>query len=247
MRVTEEELIDIWKYFQYCCFPSIIVAKYAFFDYIEDIKKESKFYRFNVKHDINEIGKYLDSLPNKLMDISPQYKRYMTIFSSNIEEIFEEDEDELHRAIYITLRNGKLQHLECLTAIHYISALLQISSIIFSKCCNDLMKLWGKDPTKSFGIYNLQEVVDKWNTIADKASKLWEYDKLDKKHPIIDLNNPRCIKAISNISNKLTSIETLRIAMEKSYPWSPNYKEGLPYEQSDDYLIVNSNSKTIKQ
>lgn len=109
------------------------------------------------------------------------------------------------------------------------------------------MKLWGKDPTKSFGIYNLQEVVDKWNTIADKASKLWEYDKLDKKHPIIDLNNPRCIKAISNISNKLTSIETLRIAMEKSYPWSPNYKEGLPYEQSDDYLIVNSNSKTIKQ
>lgn len=242
MKVTEQELIDIWRYFQYCCLPSLVAVKCAYFDYIGDIQKETKFYKFGIKRDINQIGKYLDSLPNKLMSINSKYKNYITIFSNNIEELFEEDEEELHKAIYITLRNGKLQHLECLSALYYIEVMIQVAIVVFKQCCNNIKAFKEKDPTTSFNRYNLQDTLDKWDSIIDSASTMWGYDKYDKKHPRVNLNNPRCIKAINNIRNKLLDINSIRIAMRKSYPWSPDYQEGVPYEQSNDYLIVHSNN-----
>lgn len=242
MKVTEQELIDIWRYFQYCCLPSLVTVKCAYFDYIGDIRKETKFYRFGIKRDINKIEKYLDSLPNKLISISPKYKNYITIFSNNIEELFQEEEEELHKAIYVTLRNGKLQHLECLSALYYIEAMVQVAITVFKQCCNNIKTFKEKDPTTSFNIYNLQDTLDKWDSIISSASAMWGYDKYDKKHPRVNLNNPRCIKAINNIRNKLLDINSIRIAMRKSYPWSPNYQTGVPYEQSDDYLIVHSNN-----
>ena len=33
--------------------------------------------------------------------------------------------------------------------------------------------------------------------------------------------------------------------MRKSYPWSPNYKEDIPYEESADYLIVHGNNQKL--
>lgn len=55
MRVTEDELIDIWRYFQYCCLPSIIMAKYAYHDYLKNIQEEKSFYKFEIKHEINKV------------------------------------------------------------------------------------------------------------------------------------------------------------------------------------------------
>ena len=62
----------------------------------------------------------------------------------------------------------------------------------------------GKDPTKGFGIYNLKEYADIWNSICDKAAKQFGYLGSNKKTPSVDLNNPRCTKAVHCIrSNKL--------------------------------------------
>ena len=245
MVLTEEELIDIWKYFQYCCLPSITMARYAYLDYIEDIKKEKMFYRHKTKQAINKIGKYLEALPNRLMDVSSQNVRYMNILGDNIDEQFEAEKEELHRAIYISFRNGKMQHLECLSALHYISVMLQIASVTYTQCCEDLKKTTHKDFTDVFSVYDLHELTLNWDKIVDTATVFYGYDKVDKKTPSVDLNNIRCTKAVNAIRKKLADVETLRTAMRKSYPWSLNYKEDIPYEESADYLIVNSNNQEL--
>lgn len=238
MKLTEEELIDIWRYFQYCCLPSIVMAKYAYFDYVGDIKKNKLLYRHEVKKTINKVGKCLEALPNKLTDVNRQNVRYMNILSDNIEEQFDANVEELYRAIYITIRNAKMKHLECLTAVHYISAMLQLAFITFKQCCYDIKRLQHKDPAQMFGVYNLQSLCKEWKGVEDTATKVFGYDKVNKKEPSADLNNARCIKALKDIRCKYTDIETLRLAMKKSYPWSPNYQEGVPYEESVDYRIT---------
>lgn len=245
MRVTEDELIDIWRYFQYCCLPSILMAKYAYHDYLKNIQEEKSFYKFEIKHEINKVGKQLDLLPNKLMAISRQNERYMNILSSNIDELLEENTEELYKSIYISFRNAKFKHIDCFSALHYISAMLQISSCIFFQCCKDMQKIMGKDPTKGFGIYNLKEYADIWNTICDKATKQFGYLGSNKKASSVDLNNPRCTKAVHCIRAKYSNVDTLTEALRRSYPWSLNYKEGIPFEESADYLIVNSNNQKV--
>lgn len=240
MKITEDELIEIWRYFQYCCLPSIIMAKYAYFDYIDDIKKEKMFYRHETKQAINKLGKQLDVLPNRLMSVGNAYIRYMNILGDNIEEQFEDEEEELHRGIYITFRNAKMKPFDCLAAIHYISAMLQIASATFTQCCNDLQSVMKKDYTEIFHVYDLQGITNSWEKIVDKATVHYGYDKDNKKVDNVNLNNPRCIKAIDAIRRKLADINVLRTAMEKSYPWSPNYHESIPYEKSADYLVVNA-------
>lgn len=242
MVITDEDLITIWRYFQYCCLPSIVMARYAYLDYINDIKTEKSFYRHLNKQSINRIGKQLEALPDSLMAVSSQNIRYMNILSDNIEEQFEDEENELHRAMYISFRNAKMQHLDCLAALHYISAMLQLASFTFSQCCHDMKQVLHKDPTDLFSTYNLQAISDKWSEIVDKASVCFGYDKSDKKTPSVDLNNLRCTKAAKAIMDKLADINTLRIAMKKSYPWSINYQKDIPYEKSADWLIVNSNN-----
>lgn len=240
MKVTEEELIEIWHYFQYCCLPSIIMAKYAYLDYIDDIKKDKILYRHEMKQSINKIGKYLETLPNKLMDVNNQNVRYMNILGDNIDEQFDDETEELHRAIFISFRNAKWQHAESLAALHFILAMMSIASATFIQCCKDLKNLSGKDATEAFHVYNLAEAAINWSEIVKKANVLLDNKK--KAEPV-DLNNLRCTKAVDALRNKLSDIETLRIAMKKSYPWSPNYKEDVPYEQSTDYMIVNFKNK----
>lgn len=247
MTVTADELIDIYKYFQYCCLPSIIMAKYAYCDYIGDIKKEKSFYRHETKQVINKIGKVLDTLPNKLMDVTYDNVRYMNILGDNIEELFEDEENELHRAIYISFRNARMQPVDCLSALHFIDAMLQIATATYSVCCNDLKKAWHVDVTEVFSVYNLKDLTLRWNEIVKQANILYSDAKLNKKASPVDLNNIRCQKAIHEIRKKISDIETLRIAMRKSYPWSPNFKEDTPFEESADYLIVNSNGNQKQQ
>ena len=242
MVITDDDLITIWRYFQYCCLPSITMARYAYLDYIDDIKAEKSFYRHLTKQSINRIGKQLEALPDSLMAVSSQNIRYMNILSDNIEEQFEKEEEELHRALYISFRNAKMQHLDCLAALHYISTMLQIASVTFSQCCHDMKQTLHKDPTDLFSVYNLNNLSNRWSEIVDKATECFGYNKNDKKTPSVDLNNLRCIKAVDAIRAKLADIETLRTAMRKSYPWSINYQEGIPYEESADWLIVNSKS-----
>ena len=237
MVVTEVELVDIWRYFQYCCVPSIVVTKYAFQDYLGDIKKENVFYRHRTKFDINNIGKTIEKIPNKLMSVSSQNIRYINIFSDNIDEQLQDEVEELHRAIYITIRNAKESHAESLAAIYFITTMLQLAVATFKQCCADLKKVYHKDPTEVFKVYNLQGILDEWEKkVANKAVA-----ELKCKKGVIDLNNPRCIKAIHKIRDKYSDIETIRTAMKKSYPWSVNYREDIPYEESVDYLIVKSN------
>lgn len=216
------------------------MAKYAYLDYIDRIKEDKMFYRHETKQAINKIGKYLDMLPNRLMDVSNQNVRYMNILGDNIEEQFEAETDELHRAIYITFRNAKWDHVDCLAALHYILTMMGIASASFTGCCEDLKRLSGKDAAKAFHLYNLQETSDNWLKIVKKANKVLD---VRKKAELVDLNNIRCTKAVDALRSKLADIETLRIAMRKSYPWSPNYREDIPYEQSVDYMIVNNNQK----
>lgn len=237
MKVTEEELIDMYKYFQYCCLPSIIKAKYAYLDYIEDIKKEKGFYRHEMKQSINKIGKYLDTLPRRLMDTSNQNVRYMNILGDNIDELLEEEAEEMYRSLYISLRNAKFKHLECLTALQFISTMLQMSSLIFLQCCQDLEKILHKNPIEIFHLYNLHEITVEWYNICDAATVFFGYDKSGKKDPCVDLNNQRTCAAAKALRDKLVDIKTLREAMKRSYPWSLNYKEGIPFEQSADYII----------
>lgn len=240
MRLTEDELIDIWRYFQYCCLPSIIMARYAYLDYIDDIKKDKVLYRHEMKQTINRIGKSLETLPSKLMDVGYQNIRYMNILGDNIEEQFDEENEELHRAIYITFRNAKWEHTECLAALHYVLTMMSISTATFTQCCKDLKALTGKDATEIFHVYNLGEIAGEWLKVVRKANTLLDSRR---KSQAVDLNNIRCMKAVDAMRKKLSDIETLRKAMEKSYPWSPNYKEDVPYEQSADYMVVN-HSKT---
>jgi hypothetical protein len=218
------------------------MARYAYLDYIDDIKAEKSFYRHLTKQSINRIGKQLEALPDSLMAVSSQNIRYMNILSDNIEEQFEKEEEELHRALYISFRNAKMQHLDCLAALHYISTMLQIASVTFSQCCHDMKQTLHKDPTDLFSVYNLNNLSNRWSEIVDKATECFGYNKNDKKTPSVDLNNLRCIKAVDVIRAKLADIETLRTAMRKSYPWSINYQEGVPYEKSTDWLIVHSKS-----
>lgn len=232
----------MWRYFQYCCVPSIVMTKYAFLDYVEDIKKEPTFYRDSIKRAIGRMSKILTKTPNRLMDIGSQNIRYMNIFSDNIEEQLEEETKELHRAIYITFRNAKMQHLDCLAALHYISAMIQIAVVTFEQCCYDMRKTLKIDPSRMFKTYNLQSALDAWDKIVDSATVAFGYDKKGKHSENADLNNPRCIKAIDAIRKKYSDIEVLRTAMRKSYPWSINYKEGIPYEQSADNLIANTSN-----
>lgn len=247
MQVTEEELIDIWKYFQYCCLPAITMTKYAYFDYIDDIKSDKQFYRHKRKQAINKVGKYLEVLPHRLMNVSSQNVRYMNILGDNIDELLTAETEELHRSIYISIRNGKLKHVECLSALHYISAMLQIASIAFSQCCYDLRTSRHKDPTEAFQVYDLHELTKEWNKIVDEATEFYGYNKVKKKQPRVDLSNPRCLKAIVELRKKYTDVETLRTAMRKAYPWSPNYQEGIPYEESADYIIINCNNNNNDQ
>jgi hypothetical protein len=235
MKLTDEELIDIWRYFQYCCLPSIVMARYAYLDYVNDIKKEKSFYRHEVKQAINRIGKSLEVLPNKLADVSNENVRYMNILSDNIEGLFDDETEELHRAIYISFRNAKYEHLDCLAALHYISSMLQIASLTYKQCCKDLMVTRGKDVTEIFWTYNLQETYAMWDKIVDKAEGLYK----TKKAEPVDLNNLRVTKAIHAIRLKYSDVRTLQNAMRESYPWSPNYKEGVVFEESVDYIVIN--------
>lgn len=244
MVLTDEDLITVWRYFQYCCLPSITMARYAYLDYIGDIRVEKSFCRHLNKQSINRIGKQLEGLPDSLMAVSSQNIRYMNILSDNIEEQFENEENELHRAIYISFRNAKMKHLDCLAALHYISAMLQIASVTFSQCCHDMRQVLHKDPTELFATYDLHGLSKRWSEVVDNATVCFGYDKVDRKTHSVDLNNPRCIKAVNAIRDKLSDIETLRTAMRKSYPWSINYQKGIPYEQSADWLIVHSSSST---
>lgn len=242
MKITEDELIDIWRYFQYCCLPSIIMARYAYFDYIDDIKNEKKFYRHETKQAINKIGRQLDKLPRVLMDVSSQNVRYMNILGDNIDELLEEDKEELHRAIYISFKNAKWRHLECFAALCYIQTMLKMAAVTFVQCCKDYKLIRGKDVTELFHVYNIEEIASKWEELVFTASYSDIFEQ-SKKATDVNLQNLRCQKATDAIRRKLSDIETLRIAMEKSYPWSPNYKEGIPYEQSDDYRLVSNNKK----
>ena len=216
------------------------MARYAYMDYINDIKKDKVLYRHEMKQAINKIGKQLETLPNRLMDVNAQNIRYMNILGDNIEEQFENETEELHRAIYISFKNAKWKHAESLAALHYILSMMSIASVTFTQCCSDLKNLTGKDATEAFHVYNLSELTNEWLKVVKKANVLLD-DK--KKAEPVDLNNLRCTKAVDALRNKLSDIETLRIAMKKSYPWSPNYKENIPYEQSDDYKIVNYRNK----
>lgn len=241
MRVTEDELIEIWYYFQYCCLPAITMARYAYFDYLDDIKADKEFYKHERKQAINRFGRQLDTLPRKLMDVSNQNVRYMNILGDNIDEQFEEEKEELHKAIYLSFRNAKWKHTECLAAIHYVSAMLQIAEATFKQCCNDMVNTRHRDPTKVFWVYNLGHFNEEWEKIVDMATAFFEND--NRKTLDVDLNNLRCTKAIDAIRRKYADIKTLRVAIEKSYPWSQNYREGVPFEESLDYLIVNNNQK----
>lgn len=237
MKVTEEELIGIWKYFQYCCLPAIAMARYAYNDYINDIKSDKVFCRHETKQAINKIGKHLEALPSRLMAVSGENIRYMNILSDNIDEQFEDEKEELHRAIYISFRNAKWNHLECLAAMHYIFTMLRIASVTFTQCCKDLKAVRHKDASVAFHIYNLQEIADKWEKLVNLADESLDQKK---KAECVNLQNIRCNNAVNAIRNKLADIETLRVAMKKSYPWSPNYREDIPYEESADYQIVNN-------
>ncbi len=242
MRLTEDELIDIWRYFQYCCLPSIIMARYAYFDYIDDIKKEKAFYRHKTKQDINKIGRQLDKLPRVLMDVNAQNVRYMNILGDNIDELLEEDKEELHRAIYISFRNAKWSHVDCYAALCYIQTMLGMAAVTFKQCCKDYQLVRGMDVTELFHVYNIEEIASKWETLVLDATYSNVFEQ-SRKATDVNLQNIRCKKAADAVRSKLTDIETLRTAMEKSYPWSPNYKEGIPYEQSDDYRLVSNNDK----
>lgn len=220
------------------------MTRYAYLDYIEDIKKDKILYRHEMKQSINKIGRYLETLPNKLMDVNSQNVRYMNILGDNIDEQFDDETGELHRAIYISFRNAKWEHAESLAALHFILTMMSIASATFTQCCEDLKNLSGKDVTETFHVYNLSETADSWLKIVRKANVLLDNKK--KTEPV-DLNNIRCTKAVDALRNKLSDIETLRIAMKKSYPWSPNYKEGVPYEQSADYMIVHHEDKETKK
>lgn len=243
MVITNEKLIDIWRYFQYCCLPSITMARYAYLDYIKRVREEKKFYRHETKQAINRIGKSLEVLPNNLMAISSQNIRYMNILGDNIDELLEKETEELHRSLYISFRNAKMKHLECFAALHYISVMLQIASVTFSQCCADMKHFMHVDPTELFSTYDLHGITERWIKIVDKATVFFGYDKVGKKEVEVDLNNPRCMKAIDAIKAKYEDIETLRTAMRKSYPWSLNYREDIPYEKSVDYMIVHNNEK----
>ena len=220
------------------------MARYAYLDYIEDIKKDKVLYRHEMKQAINKIGKQLESLPNKLMDVNAQNIRYMNILGDNIDEQFDNETEELHRAIYISFRNAKWEHVESLAALHFILTMMSIASATFVQCCKDLKNLSGKDASEAFHIYNLSELSNEWLKIVKKANVL--LDK-KKKSEAVDLNNLRCTKAVEALRNKLSDIETLRIAMKKSYPWSPNYREDIPYEQSANYMIVHHEDKETKK
>lgn len=234
MRVTEEELIEIWHYFQYCCMPSIVMARYAYLDYIDDIKTEKTYYRHEAKQAINKVGKYLDTLPNRLMDLGAENIRYMNILNDNMVEQYENDAAELHKAIFLTFRNAKWKHVECLAAMHFILAMLNIAAVTFTQCCKDLKQYSGKDATEAFHLYNLSSLAEKWETIVSSATTLLDDNK---KAEDIDLNNIRCTKAIDALRMKLADIEILREAMKKSYPYSPNYREDIPFENSVDYAV----------
>lgn len=244
MTLTADELIDIWKYYQYCCLPSITMARYAVLDYLDDIKKEKSFYRHETKQKINRLCKTMDALPGRLMDVSGENIRYMNILGDNIDEQFEDEKEELHRAIYITFRNAKLEHLDCLAALHYISVMMQIAAVTYTQCCNDLYKTTGKDLHVIFQVFDLREISDAWSEILDLAEKAFcPKPRRKKEEEVINLNNIRCMKAVDAIRRKYSDIETLRKAMKASYPWSINYREDIPYEESADYLVVNNNKE----
>lgn len=235
MRVTEEELLDIWYYFQYCCMPTIIMTRYAYLDYIDDIKAEKRFYRHETKQAINKVGKYLERLPNRLMGLDAQNLRHMNIVTDNMAEQFEDEVDELHKAIYLTFKNAKWKHTDCLTAIHFILAMLNISVVTFQQCCEDFKRFSHKDPTDAFHLYNLRELAEKWEAIASAAEIVFDGNK---KAEDIDLNNLRCTKAINALRAKLADIDILRDALKKSYPYSPNYREDIPFENSVEYAVT---------
>lgn len=243
MKVTEQELIDIWKYFQYCCVPSIIMARYSFLDHIDAIKNEDKFYKFEIKKAINKVGSELNLLPIKLIDIGHQNIRYMNILGDNIDELLSEETQELYHSIYLSFKNAKFKHVECLSAMYFISVMLQIASVTFNQCCKDIKKAMKKDPTDTFQVYNIKAINDSWEVICKKAVEFWGYTENTKKHPFLDLNNPRCLKAVRNLRLKYANAQTLSEAMEKSYPWSLNYQEGVPYEKSADYYVTHFNKK----
>lgn len=238
MRITDEKLIDIWRFFQYRCLPSIIMAKYAYQDYIGDIKAEKPFYRHKIKQSINKVGKHLDALPNQLMSISNQNIQYMNILGDNIEELLQDDTAELYKSVYLSFRNAKFKPLECLTALHYISIMIQMVSSIFTQCCKDIEATMKINCTQLFHVYNLDDVFTQWDNICNEATVFYGYDKEDGKSQNVDLNNPRCIKAALTIRNRYYAVDTLSEAMRKSYRWSPNYIENLPFEQSLDYFII---------
>lgn len=214
------------------------MARYAYLDYIGDIKADKAFYRHGRKQAINRIGSELEKLPNILMSLNNQTLRYMNILGDNIDGQFDTEKEELHRAIYITFRNAKMKHLECLSALHFISAMMQIAAVTFEQCCVDMRNEAEQDPTKTFNRFNLQELTDRWNKVVDEATVFYGYDKRGKKAPDADLNNIRCIEAIHAIRKKLSDINTLDIALRKAYPWSSCYDEKIPYEWSDDYQIT---------
>lgn len=249
--VTDEELIEIYKYFQLCCLPSIVMARYAYLDYIKDIQADKAFYRHKRKQYINRIGKELEMLPRTLMDINHQNVRYMNILGDNIDGQFDSEKEELHRAIYITFRNAKMKHLDCLSALHFISAMLNIATVTFEQCCKDMIEERGKDPTEGFDVFNLQGLVDKWDKVLDEATRFYGYDKeckkKNKKAPDADLNNIRCIKAINAIRSKLSDINTLDKALREAYPWSACYDENIPYEWSEDYQITHPYVEQTKE
>lgn len=238
MRIADEKLIDIWRFFQYRCLPSIVMAKYAYQDYIEDIKAEKSFYKHKVKQNINKVGKHLDALPNILMGISSQNIQYMNILGDNIEELLQDDTAELYKSVYLSFRNAKFKPLECLTALHYISIMIQMATSIFMQCCKDIEATMKIDCTKLFHVYNLEDISEWWENICNEATIFYGYDKEDGKSQNVDLNNPRCIKAALTIRDRYYAVDTLCKAMRKSYKWSPNFKEGLPFEQSLDYFII---------
>lgn len=210
------------------------MARYAYLDYIDDIKEEKAFYRHKTKYNINQIGKELQTLPNRLMDLGAENIRYMNILSDNMVEQFEEDAEELHKAIYLTFKNAKWKHTDCLASMHFILAMLNIAAVTFTQCCTDLKKYSGKDATEAFHLYNLAEMAERWEKIVSDANVLLDDNK---KADDIDLNNLRCTNAIDALRKKLADIEVLRDAMKKSYPFSPNYREDIPFENSIDYAV----------
>lgn len=247
---TYEEVIDMWRCFQFQCIPSILLARYAYRDYIDAIRAEKTFYRHEMKKEINNISNDLDHMISNLLSVTSGNLRYMSILSDNIEEEMEDEIEEMRKAIELTFRGIKFPHEECFTALYYIRTMMGMACFTFAVTCFAIRERRGMDAKDLFIKYDLHPILDRWDKICATAIRTLltdrDYKRLSKGRTdgmVLDLHNPRCEKAFENVRVKYSSTETLANALRKSYEWSPNYKEGQPYEESADYAMITAKAE----